>query len=133
MSLFGAAATVDAVEPTAGAVGPLCGDPFERTELFFGSAKPDGSAVTDAEFATFIEEEVTPRFPDGLTLLVGSGQFKNGVGVIVRERSFVLILVRPRPNPESSADVEAIRRAYKVRFAQHSVLRIDSQTARVCF
>jgi hypothetical protein len=133
VSLFGRAATVDAVEPAAGAVDAVCGDPFERTELFFGSAKPDGSVVTDGEFATFIEEEVTPRFPDGLTLLVGSGQFKNGAAVIVRERSFVLILLHPRPNPESSADVEAIRRAYKARFAQHSVLRIDSQITRVCF
>ena len=105
---------------------------WTRSELFFGSAKPDGSAVTEDEFAAFVESEVTPRFPDGLTLLVGRGQFRNG-NTIVRERSFVLILLHPRPNPESSARVEAIRRAYKARFSQHSVLRIDSATTRVCF
>ena len=131
ISFCGPAMAADTVEPVAATAGG-CGDPFQRTELFFGSAKPDGSAVTEDEFAAFVESEVTPRFPDGLTLLVGRGQFRNG-NTIVRERSFVLILLHPRPNPESSARVEAIRRAYKARFSQHSVLRIDSATTRVCF
>src|SRR5688500_2481254 len=46
---------------------------FIRTELFFGTAKPNG-VVTDEEFLLFLDQEVTPRFPDGLTLLKGDGQ-----------------------------------------------------------
>ena len=132
ISFCGPAMAADTVEPVAATAGG-CGDPFQRTELFFGSAKPDGSAVTEDEFAAFVESEVTPRFPDGLTLLVGRGQFRNGARSIVRERSFVLILLHPGPDPESSVGVESIRRAYKARFAQDSVLRVDSQTTRVCF
>ena len=49
---------------------------FARTELFFGTAKPDGTAVTDEAFSTFLDEQITPRFPDGLTLLKGDGQFR---------------------------------------------------------
>lgn len=30
--------------------------------------------VTDEEFSQFLNDEVTPRFPDGLTLLKGYGQ-----------------------------------------------------------
>src|SRR5262245_20034140 len=49
-------------------------EPFIRTELYFGTAKPDG-VVTDEEFHLFLDTEITPRFPDGLTLLKGDGQF----------------------------------------------------------
>jgi hypothetical protein len=134
--LLGLTSTVGAVERGAPQAAPpartACDERFTRTELYFGSARPDGSTVTDEDFGSFLDEEITPRFPGGLTLLVGSGQFKHGAG-IVRERSFVLILLQPRPTPSSSANIEAIRQAYKTRFAQDSVLRVDSQTTRVCF
>lgn len=134
--LLALVATVGAVErsvPEARSpVRTVCDERFTRTELYFGSAKPDGSTVTEEDFGSFLDQEITPRFPGGLTLLVGNGQFKNGAG-IVRERSFVLILLQPRPTPVSSANIDAIRQAYKTRFAQDSVLRVDSQTTRVCF
>jgi len=38
---------------------------------------------------------VTPRFPDGLTLLKGYGQFRNSMQIIQREDSRVLILFYP--------------------------------------
>src|SRR5262245_61608276 len=48
----------------AGAVESApCRDSFARTELFFGSATPDGAAVTDEDFRAFLEHEITPRFP----------------------------------------------------------------------
>lgn len=59
---------------------------FARTELFFGTARPDG-LVLEEEFPAFMDEEVTPRFPDGLTLLKGDGQFKESDGVIGNEQS----------------------------------------------
>ncbi len=134
--LLGLVSTVGTVERSAPEAGPAvrtaCAEPVTRTELFFGSAKPDGSTVTEDDFGSFLDEEIAPRFPDGLTLLVGSGQFKHGAR-IVRERSFVLILLQPRPTPASSSNIEAIRQAYKTRFAQDSVLRVDSQTTRACF
>jgi hypothetical protein len=48
--------------------------PFLRTELYFGSSKPDGSVITLEQFQHFLDQEITPRFPDGLTLLTGLGQ-----------------------------------------------------------
>lgn len=47
---------------------------WNRTELYFGTGRPDGSVVSDAEFQQFVDIQVTPRFPDGLTLLAGYGQ-----------------------------------------------------------
>src|ERR1044071_682488 len=61
--------------------------PFFRTELYFGSNKPDGTAVTPEQFQDFLNTQVTPRFPDGLTLLTGFGQFRGSSGVIEKERS----------------------------------------------
>jgi hypothetical protein len=99
--------------------------PFVRTELFFGTATPDG-AVTDRDFLAFLDQEVTPRFPDGLTLLKGEGQFKGADEVIVKEDSFLLILLYPvKSQKESSGRIERIRQLYKDRFQQESVLRVD--------
>lgn len=108
------------------------GDLWRRTELYFGSQKPDGAAVTEAEFEEFVDEIVTPRFPDGLTLLTGYGQFRNSANVIVEEQSFVMILLYPRDDKEAGHEIEEIRTAYKDAFDQESVLRVDSM-ARVSF
>ena len=109
------------------------GETWNRTELYFGSAKPDGTVVSEKKFLRFVDEEVTPRFPDGLTVLTGNGQFKNSAGVILKERSMVLILLYPiEPQDSSSLKIEEVRKAYKSAFQQESVLRVDSQ-ANVSF
>jgi hypothetical protein len=99
---------------------------WRRTELYFGSAKPDGTAVTEAQFLQFVDEVITPRFPDGLTVLTGYGQFRNSAGVIVRERSQVVILLYPLALRDANRRIEEIRAAYKQAFQQESVLRVES-------
>ncbi len=102
---------------------------LNRTELFFGSQKTDGSEVTDVEFLRFLNYEVTPRFPEGLTLLTGQGQFRNSQGMIVKERSRLLILLYSiDKESNSNKKIEQIRQAYKTSFKQESVLRIDSRS-----
>ena len=98
---------------------------FARTELFFGTAKP-GGAVTEEEFRTFLDEVVTPLFPDGLTVVQADGQFRGADGVTIKEQSFVLILLYPvEGHKTSSKNIDAIRRAYMTRHLQESVLRVD--------
>jgi hypothetical protein len=108
------------------------GDLWTRTELFFGSARPDGSVVSEQEFRQFLDQEVTPRFPDGLTVFVGLGQFRHANGIVVQEKSMLLVLLYPADRPDSASRIEAIRDAYKRRFRQESVLRLDT-SARVSF
>jgi Protein of unknown function (DUF3574) len=99
---------------------------FARTELFFGLSKANGTKVSDSEFQGFLDREVTPRFPDGLTLLAGQGQFKNSSRVIVKESSRLLILFYPiKQGNNSTRKIEEIREAYKKTFQQESVLRTD--------
>ncbi len=99
--------------------------PFVRTELYFGTAKPSG-VVSEAEFLDFVDRHVTPRFPDGLTLIKGDGQFRNDGHTIVKEQSFVLILLYPHDAlDEGLRRIERIRTLYKDEFDQQSVVRVD--------
>ena len=98
---------------------------FARTELYFGTARPDG-VVTEADFRGFIDRQVTPRFPDGLTILTGDGQFRSSDGTVIKEQSFVLILLYPLDTYDTSSKrIERIRMLYKDEFDQQSVLRVD--------
>jgi hypothetical protein len=100
-----------------------------RTELFFGLGKPDGAEVTELEFQQFLTREVSPQFPDGLTLLSGRGQFKDASGQIVKEPARILIVVYPMARSHNlSQHIERIRNAYKKAFHQGSVLRTDELT-----
>jgi hypothetical protein len=107
---------------------------FVRSELFFGTAKVDGT-VSDEEFLEFVDRVITPRFPDGLTLLEADGQFRGEDGVIIKEKSFVLILLYPLEEfAGSSRRIETIRERYKDQFQQESVLRVDDPFAvRISF
>ena len=107
---------------------------FVRTELFFGTAAPD-DAVTEERFLAFLDAEVTPRFPDGLTLFKGHGRFTGENGALVKEDPFVVILLHPFEHFKvSDRKIEEIRRLYKTQFQQESVLRVDYQfSVRVSF
>lgn len=104
----------------------LHGNIYARTELYFGLSTPNG-VVTEDEFQNFVNTEVTPRFPNGLTLLSGKGQFRDATGTLIKERTKLLILLYAFNN-ESSTAVEQIREAYRKTFQQESVLRVDEQS-----
>jgi hypothetical protein len=109
------------------------GDKFARTELYFGTAKPDGS-VTEEEFAVFLDEVITPLFPEGLTLVSALGQFLGSAGVIIQENSKLLILLYPAElRKANSVKIETIRETYKETFQQESVLRSDRCCEEVGF
>jgi hypothetical protein len=105
------------------------GERVSRSELFLGLSKPDGSAVSDAEFLRFIDTEAAPRLPGGFTVVAGQGQFKDPRdGAIVRERARVLVALYPLQDVAASEGIEEIRAAYKAAFRQQSVLRVDGQS-----
>jgi hypothetical protein len=98
---------------------------FARTELYFGTARPDG-AVSEQEFARFVDDTVTPLFPDGLTVIKAQGQFRGEDDVIVKEESFVLVLLYPvERHKTSSRNIDFIRREYMRQHRQESVVRVD--------
>jgi hypothetical protein len=92
--------------------------------LYLGGAIPGGGSVSEAEWARFVDEVVTPRFPDGLTLWRAEGRWRDGHGASVREPVRVLEIVHPAA--ESDAALEAIAREYRRRFRQEAVLRVTA-------
>ncbi|MDF3150029.1 MULTISPECIES: DUF3574 domain-containing protein [unclassified Streptomyces] len=110
------------------------GEPYVETQLFFGTARPGGGpAVSDKQFMAFVDKEVTPDFPDGLTIQAGRGQWRDANGTIEKERSYELILLYPQARAQSSdRKIEEIRRAYEKAFGQEAVGRVDDE-ARVDF
>jgi hypothetical protein len=113
---------------------PACpaGQESVRTaQLFFGrnvGAKP---AVTQADFQRFVDQELTPRFPDGLTVMEGGGQWRGSENQLIREASKVVLIVLPARG-DAPQKIDAVRAAYKKQFNQESVLLI-TQPACVSF
>src|SRR6185295_13718600 len=91
-----------------------------RTTLYFGSARPKGS-VSELEWQLFLRDEVTTRFPEGLTVWDAEGQWRAPKGTIEHERSKVLLLVHPDTGPARQSVQDVIDR-YRKAFDQQSVL-----------
>jgi hypothetical protein len=97
-----------------------------RTELFFGSLMPDGSMVSEEAFLRLLDAAITPRFPNGLTLMTGLGQFLTAQGIMIQEPSRLLILLYPvEERRDNSEKIEQIREQYKLMFQPEAVLRRD--------
>jgi hypothetical protein len=129
--LFAALGGLAIATPAARAAGPprrptTVSDVWARTELYFGTSRAIDPPVTERQFHEFVEREVTERFPDGLTLLEAYGQFRTSAGVLVREKSFLLILFYPPQMQDAHRRIQEIRQAYKDAYSQESVLRVDA-------
>ncbi|MET9463480.1 DUF3574 domain-containing protein [Streptomyces sp. NPDC006544] len=55
------------------------------------------------EFMHFLDQEITPAFPEGLTVQDGHGQWRGSNGAVVHEVSYEVILLYPRRRPASAA------------------------------
>ena len=104
---------------------------LSTAQLFFGRNIGDTPRVSEAEFVRFVDEELTPRFPDGLTVFNGGGQWRGPENQLVREASKIVLIVLPKQG-ENTQRLQAVRAAYKTRFQQESVLLI-TQPACVSF
>ena len=107
----------------AGDACPAGTERFAEYRMFFGRSKGGEEVVSEAAWRRFLAREVTPRFPDGLTVLDGAGQWRNSAGSIERERSKLLVVIAP-PGAASMRRTAEIARAYRQRFGQESVLRV---------
>lgn len=119
--VLSACAVMPQVAPPACTAGQI----MERHALYFGLTAPDGSIIDDARWAAFLADIVTPRFPDGFTVLDARGQWRNREsGAIVRQPSRLLIVLAADGDATEAA-IQAVRDAYRERFDQQSVLRVS--------
>jgi len=123
--LFVACALLASAQSAAAA--PSCGADEARptAQLYFGLAVKDAADITEAQFIDFLDREVTPRFPQGLTVLDAQGRWRSANGQIVREASKLVVIVLPG-EPGDRAALDAVRKAYELRFHQDAVLQVIS-------
>jgi len=106
---------------------PACPAPLKpavKVDLYFGGEAGNGRAVSEAEWAAFMAGEVTPRFPDGLSVIDVAGQYREPSGRMVRERTKLLVVV-VFDSPAHLAKVQAVVDAYNRRHSQNSVFRTE--------
>jgi hypothetical protein len=107
------------------AAGPGLKCPTVKIELFFGLSIPGGGNVTESDWKDFTESQITPRFPDGLTVYDASGQWRVASGAVILEGTKVAVLITGNSR-EKFLLIEEIREAYRKRFWQESVLLVSS-------
>lgn len=96
------------------------------TKLYFGLGPADqpDKGVSDSEWRAFLDREITPRFPNGLSVADVYGQWQGkGRTSPERLRSKCVIIDYP-DTAENRAKVEAIRSAWKQKTGDQSVLRV---------
>jgi len=104
------------------------------TKLYFGHGLADHpeQGISETAWREFLDKEVTSRFPDGLSVLDVYGQWQGKQETAPeRLRSKVLIIDYP-DTPENQAKIEAIRKAWKQKTGDQSVLRV-TEHANVSF
>ncbi len=105
-----------------------------ETRMYFGLGPADrpSRGIDEAGWRGFLDREVTPRFPDGLSVVAAYGQWQ-GPREAVPERLRSRILVIDYPNTsENRGRLEAIRQAWRRLTGDLSVLRV-TQPADVSF
>jgi Protein of unknown function (DUF3574) len=120
-----AASTAQPALPSSPSVPYACLLPAEErmlvAELFFARGIKGREPLTDAEWAEFAAQIVTPSFPDGFTVVDGEGQWRNPqTGRIAGNRTKILVVATQR-TPDLARRLSAVIDAYKARFHQQSV------------
>jgi len=100
---------------------------WSREELYFGTEMPGGGTVSDSLWQKFLDEEVTPRFPKGLTVLDASGQYLYENGKRAKEHTKIVILLYKQTDTRNSELIAQVINRYKELFRQESVLRITNR------
>ncbi len=93
-------------------------------EMYFGryiGMKPE---VSERAWRRFVDGEVTPRFPAGLSMYDVTGQYRGADGQPLREPSKVLSIILDPADVAATARLKEIADAYKQRFKQESVLTV---------
>jgi Protein of unknown function (DUF3574) len=104
------------------------------TRLYFGLGPADAPdrGVSEAAWREFLDKEVTPRFPAGLSVMDIYGQWQGKQeSAPERIRSKVLI-IDYAATAENAAKIEAIRAAWKGKTGDQSVMKV-TEPADVSF
>jgi len=93
--------------------------PTEVAQLLFGRNIGNRMGVSESAWTRFLDREIVPRFPDGLTVFDATGRYRLA-NRVAREPSKMVEIALPG-TPEDMVRLNEIVEAYKSRFKQQSV------------
>jgi hypothetical protein len=92
-----------------------------QVEFMFGRNVGGRLAVGETAWSRFLAHEVTPRFPDGLSVFDATGQWRDKArGRVVHEPS-KLVMIVTADDAAARDKIAAIAQTYKEKFHQQSV------------
>ncbi|WP_241650097.1 DUF3574 domain-containing protein [Rosenbergiella collisarenosi] len=100
------------------------GTVLQQTQLWFGLSQPGGRIISPHQWQQFVDQAITPAFPQGLSVIEATGQWLGHDGVRVRESSQGVLLIY-QGSKEKSQAIDQICARYRQLFSQDSVMRID--------
>ena len=100
------------------------GELWHEYRLFMGRGSGDVEVVSDEDWDAFLADTITPRFPDGLSVIDVAGQGTSADGIIERERTKMLLVLVPPSDETALNRINEISAEYKQRFVQDSTLRV---------
>ncbi len=126
----------------ASIVLPLCGcvatrpacllpsqKPMLAIDMFFGRDIAGRAPVSEAAWAAFARAEITPRFPDGFTVIDARGQWLDPETNSIGAEASKMVRIDVAPGADVAARVAAVADAYKARFHQ---MAVGVSSAAVC-
>ncbi len=143
-ALAGCGHPSQAPAPAATAAAPpsLEGDPahpahaqgWVDTKLYFGlgPAGDPAKGVSEAAWRDFLDKEVTPRFPHGLSVLDVYGQWQGKAEAAPERIRTKLLVIDYADTPENRGKIGQIRSAWKQRTGDESVMMV-TEPADVSF
>lgn len=79
--------------------------------------------VSDEAWRTFVETDVTPKFPDGFTYTNARGAWYNSVFKQTLYEDSTMLIILHADTDENRRKIEDVARAYRATFNQQAVLR----------
>ena len=111
----------------AGCAPPACrvGDAGILAQLYFGRSM-HGQPVDRAAWQDFLARSLTPRFPDGFTVLDASGQWRSPATGLVGHEPSTVVVIATDAGAQTASRLAVVRAEYQARFAQESVGLVTS-------
>ena len=96
-------------------------------ELFFGRTiapayqRDLGATVTDAQWAAFTRDVLTPAFPDGMTRVDAEGQWRDPTTGVIAHQPSTLVIVAAPDTERTRRNLADVMAQYRTQFHQQSV------------
>ncbi len=137
------AGCVHRAAPVAVVAAPtLTGDPshpgqtqgWVDTKLYFGLGPADHpeQGISEAQWRAFLDKQVTPRFPSGLSVVDVYGQWQGKDEPAPERLRSKMLIIDYLDSRENRDKIEAVRAAWKQKTGDQSVLRV-TESADVSF